>query len=66
MAKRQPGPRANPSKAGERRQKFFQLRRQGLDQWDAATAVGIDPTRSAARYEHWFQAAEAAKENPDA
>ena len=50
---------ANPRKAAERRRRYCELRRDGMNQWDAAVAVGIDPVKSGPRYELWFKVAEA-------
>lgn len=48
---------ASAGGAPERRAKYAELRRQGISQWDAARAVGIDPHLTSKSYERWYQAA---------
>jgi hypothetical protein len=58
------GPRAssNPMRhdktraaVAERRARYAELRDQGSDSWDAATALGLDPWATARRYEMHYQ-----------
>lgn len=48
----------NVAKGRERRERFCELRRQGLDHLDAAAAVGVFNYATRGRYERWFQAVE--------
>lgn len=53
-----PGLSRRPAHAEERRQRYYQLRREGADMWVAAAEVGVTEHNSVKRYERWFQAAE--------
>ncbi len=42
-----------------RRQRYANLRAQGLPKWDASTAMGGLASDTTSRYERWYQAAAA-------
>ena len=48
----------NVAKGRERRERYYELRRQGLNCLDAAAAVGVLDFGTRGRYERWFQAVE--------
>ena len=43
----------------ERRERYLEMRRQGIGRWEAATELGLDYQQSN-RYERWYQAEVAA------
>ncbi len=50
--------RLNPHTAQQRREAYYELRRQGWSIYDAAAEVGVHDINTAKRYERWFQAIE--------
>ena len=53
-----PLPPGNHAGAHERRERYYELRRQGLGITDAAAGVGATDPCTVRRYERWFQATE--------
>ena len=53
-----PLPAGSHTGAHERRERYYELRRQGLDVIDAAAGVGATEPKTIRRYERWFKAAE--------
>jgi hypothetical protein len=48
--------------ARQRRERYYELRRQGVPMLDAAAEVGMTDWVGAQRYERWFQATESGQE----
>ena len=48
----------NVAKGRERREHYYELRREGLNHLDAAAAIGVLDPGTRGRYERWFQAVE--------
>ena len=53
-----PLPPGNHAGAHERRERYYELRRQGLGPADAAAGVGATDPSTVGRYERWFKATE--------
>ena len=53
-----PLPGGNHAGARERRERYYELRRQGLNVTDAAGEVGATDPCTVRRYERWFKAVE--------
>ena len=53
-----PLPAGSHAGARERRERYYELRRQGLGITDAAAGAGVTDPRTVNRYERWFQATE--------
>ena len=53
-----PLPTGDHAGAHERRERYYELRRQGLSVIEAATEVGVLAEATAYRYERWFKATE--------
>ena len=49
--------RGSHAAAEKRRARYIKLRREGVDKWEAAQEVGVQPT-TGRRYERFFQVAE--------
>ncbi len=48
--------------ARDRRARYFELRREGMEMFSAAAVVGVFDMQAAGRYERWFQAEESGQE----
>ena len=53
-----PLPPGDHAGAHERRERYYELRRQGLSVTDAAARVGATDPSTVGRYERWFKATE--------
>ncbi len=53
---------ASKTLARDRRARYYELRREGMEMFSAAAEVGVFDKDAALRYERWFQAEESGQE----